>query len=319
MKIERLLAMIVLLLNRGRISAKELAERFEVSTKTIYRDMDALCRAGIPIAAHQGTSGGFEMMDQYTISRQLLTMDEILSVITAVQGVKAALDDPMTERLLDKVESMIRYTGQGPEARSSDLFLDLHPWGQGTNAREKVKRIRQAIRERKKTDVLYVNMNGQNGRRILEPGRLILKGNVWYLQAYCTLRAEFRVFRISRMQDIKLLTDTFEPRELPLLNAYDWQPEWSAGGALSMVTLRFSPAVRHRVVDAFNPDRIITEEDGSLRVRGELYLDEWFYGMVLSYGDQVVIEEPEHAAAEVCRRARKMIEQYDKPDRLMSN
>lgn len=319
MKIDRLLAMTILLLNRGRTSAKELAERFEVSTKTIYRDMDTLGQAGIPIIAHQGTSGGFEMMSQYTISRQMLTLDEIASIFTAVKGVRAALDDRTLDRLLDKVESLLQHSDPKPGAgQPEDLLFDLNPWGQGKSARDKVRLLRQAAGQTRKVKLKYINMNGSDSWRVIEPGRLILKGNVWYLQAYCTLRENFRIFRVSRIQEMSMLLDTFNRRELPPLESYDWNPEWSAKEAYSMVTLRFSPLVRHRVGDSFSPEQISIQEDGSLRVQAELALDEWFYGMVLSYGDQAVIEAPELAADEVMRRAHKIVEQYRKPDRLLS-
>ncbi|MCJ8012904.1 YafY family transcriptional regulator [Paenibacillus sp. KQZ6P-2] len=318
MKIDRLLAMTVLLLNRGRISAKELAERFEVSTKTIYRDMDTLSRAGIPVMAHQGSSGGFEMMSHYTISRQFLTMDEITSIFTAVKGVRAALDDRTLDQLLDKVGALLQRSdnamGMGMSQR---LLFDLNPWGQGKGTRDKVSMLRRAVFESRKVNLQYINMNGSDSWRTLEPGRLILKGNVWYLQAFCTRRDEFRIFRVSRILEMKVLPDIFEPRELPLLDAYEWKPEWSTE-AHHTVTMRFSPQVRHRVSDSFSPEQISVQEDGSLLVKGEYPLDEWFYGMVLSYGDQIVIEAPELAAMEVVRRVQNILQQYMKPDRQVS-
>ncbi|MWV46381.1 WYL domain-containing protein [Paenibacillus sp. HJL G12] len=318
MKIDRLLAMTVLLLNRGRISAKELGERFGVSTKTIYRDMDTLSLAGIPVMAHQGTSGGFEMMSHYTISRQFLTLDEISSVFSAVKGVKAAMDDRTLDQLLDKVGSLLQRSDQTMDAgMAQGLLFDLNPWGQAKGTRDKVSLLRQASNESRKVNMHYINMNGAEGWRIVEPGRLILKGNVWYLQAFCTSREDFRIFRVSRILDMKVLPEAFEPRELPPLEAYEWNPEWSSKDHQA-VTLRFSPKVRHRVADSFSPEQISVQGDGSLLVKSGFPLDEWFYGMVLSYGDQIVVEAPEHAAMEVVRRVQHILRQYAKPDRQMS-
>ncbi|BFH59630.1 helix-turn-helix transcriptional regulator [Paenibacillus azoreducens] len=321
MKIDRMLAMTVLLLNRGRISAKELADRFEVSTKTIYRDMDTLSRAGIPIAAYSGTSGGFEIMEQYTISRQFLTLDEIYSIFAAVKGVKAALDDQTLDGLLDKVETLLYRSRQEKEVGhsvSAELLFDLNPWGQGVNTRGKVSQLRQAIGQSRKVKLQYINMNGSDSEREVEPCRLILKGNVWYLQAYCLLREDFRSFRLSRIQEIDVFEAHFTPRKLPLQDTYDWKPEWSSDARKSTVRLLFSPLVRHRVWDTFAPDQISLYDDGSVCVEGEFSLDEWFYGMVLSYGGHIKIESPEFVAEEVVRRAQKILDLYSKPNNMVS-
>lgn len=318
MKLDRVLAMTVLLLNRGRISAKELAERFEVSRKTIYRDMDTLSRAGIPVAAYSGSGGGFELMEQYTISRQYLTLEEIASIFAAVKGVKVALDDRALDGLLDKVGALLRRPGPGQgTAYSEKVLFDLNPWGQGKVARGKLGLLRQAIKQSRQVRLQYINMNGTDSGRVVEPGRLILKGNVWYVQAYCLLRGDFRSFRLSRIQGIEVLDERFEPRELPPEEQYDWKPDWSEAAAVG-VTLRFSAAVRHRVGDAFDRHHVDVLEDGSLRVRGDFALDEWFYGMVLGYGDQVTVEEPAQAAEEVVRRAKNILRLYMNADTPLS-
>ncbi len=310
MKMDRLLAMTVLLLNRGRISAKELAERFEVSTKTIYRDMDTLCQAGIPIAAHQGTSGGFEIMEQFTISRQFLTLSEINSIIRAVRGVNQALDDNTYDHLLEKVSSMIGPTDRSQSAGDQDpLIVDLNPWGQGPHTRHKVNVIRQAIEERRVVAFRYMNMHGEESERDAEPASLILKGNVWYLQAYCQLRGEFRVFRLSRIYDLTLQSQAFDRREAPSMEGYAWESTWSREEEKT-ITLSFSPQVRYRVEETFDPGQVLIGTDGSVRVEGYFSDDEWFYGMLLSFGHLVRVEQPPSVAEEVVRRARQIIERY---------
>ncbi|WP_438351164.1 helix-turn-helix transcriptional regulator [Paenibacillus sp. FA6] len=146
MKIDRLLAMTVLLLNRERVSAKELAERFEVSIKTICRDMDTLSQSGIPVFAHQGTSGGFEIMKQYTISRQYLTFGEISSIVAAVKGMGTVLDDSTFASLNEKVKALLSKSDkQQSEQQGEGIVFDLNPWGQGPEARNKVNPLRRII------------------------------------------------------------------------------------------------------------------------------------------------------------------------------
>ncbi|OBZ10166.1 DNA-binding transcriptional regulator [Bacillus sp. FJAT-26390] len=312
MKIDRLLAMTVLLLNRGRISAKELADRFEVSTKTIYRDMDTLSQAGVPILAHQGTTGGFEIMEQYTISRQYLSLEEISSIIAAVKGIGTAVDDAAYANLHEKVKTLLHQSEKHQEGvRGDSLVFDLNPWGQGPEARQKVNLFKEAIDETRKARFSYVNMNGSETEREVEPYALLLKGNVWYLQAYCLLREQFRVFRMSRVQQLQSLADSFERRQVPSLDGYAWDLDWSKNTADTEVTLVFRPQVRHRVGDSFHSDQVTVLDDGSLRVKGKLTVDEWFFGMLLSYGDQVKIEQPSYIAEQLVRRAKNIIGRYE--------
>ncbi|MFX3636620.1 MAG: helix-turn-helix transcriptional regulator [Candidatus Pristimantibacillus sp.] len=312
MKIDRLLAMTVLLLNHERISAKELADRFEVSTKTIYRDMEALNQSGIPIVAHQGTSGGFEIMEHYTINRQYLTLAEISSLVAAVKGIHSALNDDMIANLLDKVTALLsRADRKETEKHGAGIVFDFNPWGQGPLVRDKVNLLKQAIEETRQVEFDYTNMNGTASSRVVEPAALILKGHLWYLQAYCTLRQEFRVFRLSRVHKEVIGKKSFERRQAPSLEGYSWDPAWSSGTDVAMV-LTFHPQVRHRIEDTFSPDQVSILDNGFLQVKGLFTADEWFYGMLLSYGDDVKVEHPAAVAEEIVKRAHKIIERYVK-------
>lgn len=310
MKIDRLLAMTVLLLNRKRVSARELADRFEVSTKTIYRDMDTLAAAGIPIFAQQGTAGGFEIMEQFTISRQYLSLTEITSIVSAVKGISNALDDETYAGLHEKVKSLLTQSDKRlSEQQGEGIIFDLNPWGQGPEARNKVNVLKGAIEETRLVRLTYMNMNGTVTTRELEPYSLILKGNIWYVQGYCRLRLDFRVFRLSRMQELDILLGTFERREIPSLDRYDWDSEWDKKEKTE-ISLLFQPQVRYRVGDSFPTNQVTVLEDGSLRLQGEFTMDEWFYGMLLSYGDNVKIEKPSFVIKEILQRAQNIIQLY---------
>ncbi|WP_438348564.1 helix-turn-helix transcriptional regulator [Paenibacillus sp. FA6] len=310
MKIDRLLAMTILLLNRKRVSAKELAERFEVSTKTIYRDMDTLSQSGIPIVAHQGVSGGFEMMEQYTIARQFLTLNEITAMVAAVKGITSVMDDRLFATLLEKVKALLSKVDRiDVEQQGTGMIFDFNPWGQSSIARDKVNTLRQAIEETSKVSIQYLNMNGIASERVVEPSALILKGYLWYMQAYCELRGDFRVFRLSRIQELRMLTEHFVRRETPSLESYVWNSEWSKESKREVI-LNFDPKVHHRLLDAFHPDQITVLDDGSIQVKGQFADDEWLYGMLLSYGDHVKVEQPASVAVEIVSRAHNIIGRY---------
>ncbi|MEC0203743.1 YafY family protein [Paenibacillus lautus] len=316
MKIDRLLAITVLLLNRGRLSAKELADRFEVSSKTIYRDMDTLCQAGIPIVAHQGISGGFEIMEHYMIDKYWLSAEEMSALVTAVKGMSSALDDQQMGILLEKVKALLHRVEQGldDEYRREPVVMDFQPWGQRQGLKPAVSLLKKAIHDKCRVQMEYIDHQGNTERRTIEPASLILKGNIWYVQAFCLEREDHRLFRLSRMQDITMLSETYEPRPWPGKERLEWDSSWSS--ALEQETvLLFEAAARQRVADMFPPEQVTVNPDGSLRVHVLYKLDEWFYGMILSFADQVLVEQPGEAAEEVKRRAQLIMQRYDNQDR----
>ncbi|SEL72280.1 Predicted DNA-binding transcriptional regulator YafY, contains an HTH and WYL domains [Paenibacillus sp. cl141a] len=316
MKIDRLLAITVLLLNRGRLSAKELAERFEVSSKTIYRDMDTLCQAGIPIVAHQGITGGFEIMEHYMIDKYWLSAEEMSTLVTAVKGLSCALEDPQMGLLLEKIKALLRRVeqGLGYEYRKEPIVMDFQPWGQRQGLKPAVGLLKKAIHDKCRVQMEYIDAEGSAERRTIEPASLFLKGNVWYVQAFCLEREDFRLFRLSRMQAIKMLSEAYEPRPWPGKERLEWDSSWSNAREQETMLL-FEAAARQRVADMFPPEQVTLNPDGSLRVQALYKLDEWFYGMILSFGNQVLIEQPCEAVEEVKRRARLIMQRYDNPDR----
>ncbi len=310
MKIDRLLAMTILLLNRKRISAAELAEKYEVSTKTVYRDIETLCRAGIPIVSHQGMSGGFELMERYTIGRQMLSTGEIEALRTAVKGAATALEDRTFEDLTEKVQALLGgENGGGGEGGGPGVVFDFNPWNCGASMRQRIELLRAAARESRRVEVRYLNMNGRETRRVLEPAMLLLKGGIWYLQAYCLLRGEFRIFRLTRMLELRETGEPFLPKPAPSIDSYEWNEDWDRTTPVEM-SLHFRSDVRLRVIDQFDPSRLRELADGSVRITGLFAADEWFYGMLLSYGDQVCVESPREVADELLRRARQIVEAY---------
>jgi len=319
MKIDRLLAITVLLLNRGRLSAKELAERFEVSSKTIYRDMDTLSQAGIPIVAHQGISGGFEIMEHYMIDKYWLSAEEMSTLVAAVKGMSSALADQQMDILLEKVKALLHRVEQsfGVEYRRESVVMDFQPWGQRQGLKSSVGLLKQAIQESRRVIMDYISSEGTSERRIIEPVSLLLKGNVWYVQAFCLVREDERIFRLSRMQQIELLSEHYAPRPfLGKKESLEWKTSWSQEQDPEQETvLLFEASAHQRVADIFPPEQVTVTPDGAIRVQTSYKLDEWFYGMILSFGAQVLVEQPPEAAEEVKRRAQRIISRYGNQDR----
>jgi len=318
MRLERLLAITMLLLNRRRISAKELSERFEVSLRTIYRDLDTLNQAGIPVISYAGAAGGYELMDRYGIDRQYISLDELQSIIIALNGVQSVMNEHHVAGLLDKVGALLTVSEQGDVERLSHTFkIDLNPWhsNEDEQDQDRLRQIRDAARDRLVVAFVYTDNQSQISERYVELHSIVLKGYVWYAYGYCRLRQDFRTFRLSRIRDLRVTDEPFEPRE----DKTQRQPEQLRLGRpersrqpLAELKLRFAPAARARVLDFYSGDQILTEADGFLSVTACLPDDPWLIGFLLSFGANVEVLSPARVAERIRTEAAKIAALYSK-------
>lgn len=309
MKLERLLAIIVLLLNRGRVTAKELAEYFEVSPRTIYRDIETINQAGIPVVAYQGGNGGFGIMDTYKVDRHLLTPEEMGAIVTALRGVNTTLKDRKLTDIMEKMEGLIA-RGQKEELKQLDerLVIDFSPWVGSKLMRERVNLLKVAIEGEKLVQFEYTDAEGVLRERCIEPMTLVLKGYSWYLYGFCRMREDYRLFRLSRMKGLRCLNERFI-RRVKGFEGFAWGEPVETRRLIELV-MRFSPRVRVRVEDYFDAENIETAPDGTMLVRVRYHEDDWVYGMLLSYGNDVEVLEPPHLREIISRKAEEIVEVY---------
>lgn len=290
MKIERLLAIIVILLNRRRITAKELAERFEVSIRTIYRDIASLNGAGIPIIASQGYEGGLAIPDSYKLSRQLLTPRDLDAMISTLQGVNQRMVHKDLERIIEMLVSLLP---KEDEARISShhrsFVVDLTPWGPMETPNQTMQVVQRAVDDTRLLAFSYNDASGRSTSRTVEPHTLIFKGYAWYLLAYCRLRGDFRIFRLSRISSPRISDSSFlvrDPGDIHRFFHFNYGPS-------QPVVLRFSPTVRAKVEDAFPGAEFCHGEDGFVIVRVELPDDPWILAFILGFGADAEILSPD--------------------------
>ncbi|WNR44450.1 helix-turn-helix transcriptional regulator [Paenibacillus roseipurpureus] len=310
MKIDRLLAITMLLLNRRRISAKELSERFEVSLRTIYRDVEAINQAGIPVVSYAGLSGGYEIMDQYRIDRQFLSLEELQSIIVGLKGIRASIGDQEIGGLLDKVGALIAKSEHPTAAQlGSQLILDMNPWGSGHQNKEHLPLLRTAIRETKLVSFSYLSSQSKASTRTIEPMGIVVKGFGWYLYGYCLLRNDFRVFRLSRMGDVEVHSQTFE-RKQETIEQLEYGRGERSDRTLIRLVLHAQPNVRAQVEDYFRPEDIALQPDGTLMITATQPDEPWLHGMLLGYGPSLRILEPPHIAVIIKEKAEKIVALY---------
>ncbi|XEC94913.1 helix-turn-helix transcriptional regulator [Paenibacillus tarimensis] len=311
MKLERLMAITILLLNRKRVQAHELADRLEVSLRTIYRDLESLSLAGIPIVSYTGTEGGYEIMDSFRLDRQMLSFDELAALFTALRSLQStqAMNHATIDRLLDKVGALVSKAEQGRLEESGQIIVDFTPWRSSDSERNKYESLHKAINDRRLIRFDYTDGQGEETERCIEPMGLALKCYNWYLHGYCLQREDYRTFRLSRIRDLQILMDSFQRRDMPLTKLSErWRPNRNEHTA--RLVLRFSGAAKVAAADHFDESDIERLQDGSLLVRTVLPHEKWLIGFLLQFKTDVHILEPEQIAAEVRKTALEIAALY---------
>jgi predicted DNA-binding transcriptional regulator YafY len=313
LKLDRLLAITMMLLNHTRVSAQELAERFEVSLRTIYRDLEAVNQAGIPIVSYAGAGGGYEIMDQFKLDRQFVSLEELYAIIAALKGIRTSVQDKDIDGLLEKVGALVgKSNPQGEPDTTQALMIDLNPWPSDRVEQGPFAELRDAIRKTRVIHFSYTDGNSTETQRVVEPIGLVLKGFAWYLHGYCRMREDYRIFRLSRIAELQVTCETFRRRPQAL---EELQGKWGSSTPTQRIelVLLFSPEVKARVLDSFEAEQVSTQADGSLVVRTQMSEGTWLYGMLLSYGTALKVLEPTYIGAILKEKAMAIASMYDKP------
>lgn len=318
MKLERLMTITILLLNRKRVQAQELADQLEVSLRTIYRDLDSLGQAGIPIVSYTGMEGGYEIMDSFRLDRQLLSFDELTALSTALRGLEStrAYNRLNMDLLLGKVGAMVAQAEQGRAGEGNHVHIDFTPWKNSDEDQSRYDSLRQAVNDRKLIRFRYTSRTGGEQEREVEPMGLALKNYAWYLHGYCRLRDDYRIFKLTRIRELDLLAGTFARRAESLEQLNDrWKKPEQLGAAEGIeAVLRFNASVAVSVMDHFNEKDIKRLPDGQLIVRMTFSSERWLILTVLRYMTDVIVLEPASMAAKVRRIALDIAGQYGKLD-----
>ncbi len=301
MKLERMLSIITYLLSREKVKAQELADKFEVSVRTIYRDIDAISQAGIPIASYQGADGGIGIVEGYKLDRNVLTSDEVLNIVAGLKGLDSISEDIKIKLLIEKLNGVANKTSCAPAGNS--IMIDLSSWNKNDLLGLRIQEIKNAIRERKIIEFEYVKGDSlqrellSDGKsapspctRKVEPYVVVFKEANWYLYAFCLLRQGFRLFKLRRMSGLKITGDSFAPRSFSM-DKVGWEEEFD-GDRHSVITVLFDRSMEHVVNDIFGIGSYDLEKDGRLKITFHMGIGGWLYGFILGFGDKVEVLEP---------------------------
>lgn len=302
MKIDRLIGILSILLQRDRVTAAELAEKFEVSRRTIVRDIEDLCKAGIPVAASQGRGGGISVMEGFRIDRTLLSDEDMKAILTGLQSLDSVSESKRYRRIMDKLDA--KNTAEAVSAGNS-IIVDLSSWDKSAVS-PKLETVRSAAESRKKLGFMYYSPE-RTERREIEPYRLVFQWSSWYVWGFCTKRNDYRMFKLTRMTDL-LVGEEFIPRDIP---AYSCDKLRHAKGGIA-VKVRFDSSVRWRLVDEFGAENLPSadNEDGSITLDFTWSDVPSFFSYIAGFREAAEIIAPEEYRREFSELLENMLKKY---------
>lgn len=302
MQIERLFEMVYILLDRKSVTAEELSRHFGVSKRTILRDVETLSMANIPIYTKQGKGGGIALLDGYVLDKTVLTEEERKLLLL---GLKTLLPTgEIRTGMLSRLDPLFRIHD------TSWIEVDFSRWSNPKKDRARFDLIKDAILSHKAIQFTYPSAAGEVTERKAYPLKLLFHSQAWYISSYCILRNDYRTFKINRIINLEVLEEYFNPD--------DYEVPERQGNEENYMNVRmiefkatFSPSVAYRLYDEFAPETIRRNEDGTFLVEAELPDDEWLYGYLFSFGENIRIIAPETLKDKVKEKLRRMENIYE--------
>ena len=298
MEQSRLFKIVYHLLEKGKSTAPELAKKFEVSIRTIYRDLDTISAAGVPIYATQGRGGGIFIMSDFVLNKSLLSEQEKEQILMALQGISAT-EHNQTDELLIKLGGLFQ------SKVTNWIEVDFSEWYKNTPNYNVFNLIKNAIFNQNMITFSYFAQEGNYSNRTVEPIKLIFKNKDWYLYGFCLLRNDFRFFKLTRIKDLEISSDTFRRavENIPKVETVIKNKNFIHA------KLKFSPKVAFRVYDEFT-DNVSKDNQGNLYVNIDLPDNETLFSYILSFGDNIEILEPDYLRHSMKEKLALMLEKY---------
>ncbi len=300
MKIDRLIGILSILLQVDKVTASELAEKFEVSKRTVIRDIEDINRAGIPIVSTQGKGGGFSIMDGFRIDRTLLSDDDMKSILSGLGSLDSVSGNNRYKQLMDKL------CAHNSKCLNADnhIIIDLSSWDKSAVA-DKIELIKSAIGRKKKISFRYYSPNGET-QRVVEPYHLVFEWASWYVWGYCTERSDYRMFKLTRITDLKETCEDCEERDLP---EYVCDKLRHAKGGVEAV-IKLDKSMKWRAIDEYGPDFFEYDCDGNIIMRFSWPDVSSLYRYILTYGDNAEIISPTEYREEFSRLLKNISDKY---------
>lgn len=309
MKIDRLISMIMKLLEKNRISAKELANIFEVSERTIYRDIESINMAGIPIYSIPGVNGGFEILEQYKIDKNVFSNTNLSLMLMGLRNLSKLIQDDSLVHTIAKINHLIPPDqSKEVELKSNQIHIDLSPWIGNKNIQTNIDIVKKALSEHRVLSFEYTDRYGSITKRTAEPYQLVLKSNQWYWYGYCLERRDYRLFRMSRVLIIHLEDNEFKPRDYhkPMLDFMSILPTIQL-----TIQIRIYHTLVERVLEYCTFDHFTKDGDEHYIVQFPFIENDFYYNILIGFGYQCECIGPSHIRNEIKHRIDMISKLYE--------
>lgn len=267
--------------NRGRVTAKELADKYEVSIKTIQRDIESIDRSGVPIISYKGQDGGYEIIDKYKISSSAMKKEDVYLITKLLEGLNSTYNSKDIITLKEKFKAI-----ESKEDFSDKFIMDFSSWGTGDKTKKKLEIIDKGFSAKKTIFFEYINLNGEISNRVIEPLRLVFKSFNWYLYGFCLKKNDNRIFKVRRMNNLELGEKFYSDRSINLAPLFNDRED-----NVIDIKLKITDSFTKKLDDYFD-EYELTSKDGTNILNISLPLDEWVYGMILGFGNQAEVMAP---------------------------
>ncbi len=308
MKLQALIEIIFILLSRNKVSAKYLADRLNVSLRTIYRYIDELSII-LPIYNTRGRNGGFSVSETYKLPASFFSKEESEFLTTVLSSMNNEVNSQMLSKILDKITSISKKSNETPSLDFGNLIIDGGPWGDIEGYKEAITFFENSIENKKVIHISYVSREGVSSERDIEPHTLILKQGLWYVYAYCLEKNEFRLFKIGRIGKANDTNKTFTRRSTE--NLKQTLNNWYNNLSIESVTLGVDKSIKADVEEWLGVDKVYKLADGTFNATFNLPIDEVLVGKILSFGNKVKVLEPTSLKKRVMLAAKGVVDLYN--------
>lgn len=304
MQIDQLFELVYVLIDKKRVTAKEMAERFGVSTRTIYRWVDALSVSGVPIYSQNGRGGGIAISEKYALDTKVLSEEERLAIVSSVKALNSLSGNPASV-VNANIKAVEKISGLTPQ-NTDWLEVDFAPWSpEGSSVRQVFGTLRDCILQKKQVIFDYYSGDGRMEKRTVHPWKLIYKGQAWYLQGWCTTRKAERFFKLTRMQNLDMtgrnanITHITTPQKIP-----EYKPK------LLTIKAKVYPQKISYLLDTFICSEVVPHKDGSISVTFSVPEQDWIYELLLSFGPNMKIISPKQVKEKILQIAKDVQKIY---------
>ena len=307
MKYEIMLKILFELLAKKCVKANYLAEKFEVSVRSIHRYITCLELAGVPIYTVRGNNGGFAIIDTYKLSSTFMTVSEFEQTINALTAITESVPNKSLTSVISKLKAVVKNEYSGFDIKSGNLIIDAGPWGDTVGYKSKLTVIQKSIEERKVLSIRYHDRNGDVTERNVEPHVIVFKQGLWYVYAYCRLRQDFRFFKTGRIEQANMLDEQFSRREMK--NSDLPLNFWENNVISQDVTLEIDKSVLSDVEEWLGIENV-SEKNGKFIAEAKLPFDNGLASKIMSFGSGIKVLSPNSLKEQIKSCAQSILENY---------